>query len=550
MKELFRDTAFGQILRFLSAGKILPFPDQYDSNTLEKYMSTASRPAVLPNVPGPDSASTSSNERDSIDMIKDAEKGVPDYELIDWLPNDPENPQNWSLGKKLFVSFEICLLTLSVYIGSAIYTTGLAGVEEHFHVSSTVALLGLTMFVLGYGIGPMVWSPLQEIPVFGKSPIYLITLLIFVGLQPAVIYSPNIGALLVFRFLTGFFGSPVLATGGASLGDMFSPKKRAYAISIWGISAVLGPVLGPVVGGFAAEFENWQWPIWELMWLSGFCLIFLFFFLPETSGQNILYRRAVRIRKARGQDGIKVKTQDEVIAEGKKATDIVYRAVVRPFVFTFTEPVVLAFNMYIGLIYAILYLWFESFPIVFQGMYGFTTGTLGLAYIGLLVGALLTLPPYVWYMRKYLEPKFGPHGELAPEMRLPTACVAGFFLPVCMFWFGWSAGRTHWIVPIIGTAFFSPGAFLMFNGVLNYLGDAFPMYAASVYASNTLFRSAFASAFPLFANAMYAKLGIDWANSLLGFLTILFIPIPFVLYRYGGKLRLMSKTARHDMQMW
>lgn len=131
-----------------------------------------------------------------------------------------------------------------MYIGSAIFSAGETQVEEIFHVSQAAATLGLTMFVLGYGTGPLIWSPMSEIPAIGRNPIYIGTLLVFVCFQLPVIFASNFGMLLAFRFLTGFFGSPVLATGGASIGDMYSPQKRAYAISVWGIAAVCGPVMG------------------------------------------------------------------------------------------------------------------------------------------------------------------------------------------------------------------------------------------------------------------------------------------------------------------
>ena len=86
----------------------------------------------------------------------DEEKGR-DFFLVDWTEDDPENPRNWSTPKKFFVTFEICLLTTSVYIGSAIYTAGLLGVVEQFGVSEVAAVLGLTLFVIGYAVGPMIW---------------------------------------------------------------------------------------------------------------------------------------------------------------------------------------------------------------------------------------------------------------------------------------------------------------------------------------------------------------------------------------------------------
>lgn len=88
-------------------------------------------------------------------------------------------------------------------------------------------------------------------PFLGWNPVYLGTLAVFVGLHPAVIDAKNVGMLLEFRFLTGLFDSPILATGGASIVDMYAPSKRAYAISIWGVTAIMGPVTGPLVSGFA-----------------------------------------------------------------------------------------------------------------------------------------------------------------------------------------------------------------------------------------------------------------------------------------------------------
>ena len=102
-------------------------------------------------------------------------------------------------------------------------------------------------------------------------------------------------------------------------------------------------------------------------------------------------------------------------------------------------------------------------------------------------------------------------------------------------------------MPVIGSAFFGTGAFLLFMAVLAYLGDTYPKYVASVFAGNDLMRSSFGAAFPLFADAMYRRLGVGWASSLLGFVSVAFIPIPFVLYYYGGRIRGASKMAAKDL---
>ena len=237
------------------------------------------------------------------------------------------------------------------------------------------------------------------------------------------------------------------------------------------------------------------------MWLSGACLVVLFFFLPETSSANILYRRAVRLRKSTGND--KLKCQPEIDAENMSRNEIIMMVFIRPFSLSFGEPIVFFLNLYIALIYALLYIWFESFPVVFVGIYDFNPGTLGLAFLGILIGGFIVLPPFFWWTHRYLEPKFNENGELHPELRLLPALVGCFFIPVCLFWFGWSARPSiHWIMPIIGSSFFTIGAFLLFMAVLSYLGDAYPAYVASVYAGNDLMRSSFGAAFPLFATAM------------------------------------------------
>jgi MFS transporter, DHA1 family, multidrug resistance protein len=169
------------------------------------------------------------------------------------------------------------------------------------------------------------------------------------------------------------------------------------------------------------------------LWLAGACLVFLFFFLPETSSSNILFRRTCRLRKVTGMANDKLKCEPEVEAEGMSGHEIVMMVLVRPFTLNF-EPICFFLNMYIALIYGLLYIWFESFPIVFIGIYGFSLGTLGLAFLGLLVGSLIVLPPFFWWVDKYLEPRFNENGELHPELRMIPAMVGAFFIPVCLFW--------------------------------------------------------------------------------------------------------------------
>lgn len=224
-------------------------------------------------------------------------------------------------------------------------------------------------------------------------------------------------------------------------------------------------------------------------------------------------------------------------------------AVVRPFQFSFFEPIVLIMNIYISLIYGILYIWFEAFPIVYGEIHGFNLGEIGLAFLGILVGVLITIPIYCYWKYRYQSRHLDENLDMAPEYQLPPACVGAVALPASIFWFGWTGAfaSVHWISPIIASALFAAGGMLIFNAVFTYQGHAYPEYAASALAANDFMRSSFAAGFPLFASAMFHNLGVGWASTLLACLTVVFVPYPFLLYWFGRKIRLSSRYARHDI---
>jgi MFS transporter, DHA1 family, multidrug resistance protein len=151
--------------------------------------------------------------------------------LVDWYTtDDQENPQNWSNGKRFVVSFIICLYTWVIYSGSAIYTSSEQDVMDKFNVGPTAASLPLSFYVLAYGIGPLLWSPLSEIPAIGRSPVYAVTMGLFTILSLPAALVDNFAGLLVLRFLQGFLGSPCLATGGATMQDIYSLLYLPFAL--------------------------------------------------------------------------------------------------------------------------------------------------------------------------------------------------------------------------------------------------------------------------------------------------------------------------------
>ncbi|KAL1721616.1 major facilitator superfamily domain-containing protein [Schizophyllum commune] len=474
-----------------------------------------------------------------------------DPNMVTWYGHDdPANPMNWSLAKKSFFTLQLCVLTFSVYTSrKSLAPTCPSRPSE---------CLGMTLFVFGYGIGPMFLSPLTEIPQIGRNPPYMISLFIFVVLQVPTVLATNVPGFLVLRFLAGFWGSPPQATVGASISDMFAPKTRAYAMGLWGAFSVCGPVLGPIIGGFAANALGWRWSIWPLLFLTGATWIGLFILLPETSPNNILYRRRERLRRRTGNSMLY--TEGERAFASQALSTSLQMTFIRPFQLMLTEPIVLSLNIYIALIYALLYVWFEAFPLVFTNIYGFNLGMEGLAFLGIFSGVCVTYPFYCIYAKWYLEPLYEPdeHGNIrvTPEARLPPALIGCWAIPICLFWFGWtSTASIHWIVPIIGSSFFSVGTFCLFQSVVNYLPDSYPGYAASILAGNNFFRAIVGGAFPLFARAMFENLQkkngpaafpVSWGCTLLGCLSLIMVPLPYIFFKYGRRIRHMSKYALHD----
>jgi DHA1 family multidrug resistance protein-like MFS transporter len=463
--------------------------------------------------------------------------------LVDWYTtDDAENPQNWTFGKKSIVLLQILMYTMSVYMGSAIYSPSIPGVMARFGVSIGSASLGLSMYVLAYGIGPLLFSPLSEIPVIGRNPPYMISYAIFVILLVPTALVDNFAGLIVLRFLQGFFGSPCLATGGATIQDMYSLIKLPYVLSLWAFAATCGPALGPIISGFSVAAENWRWSLWEMLWMNGPVFLSLFFLLPETSSANILLRRANRLRKLTGNPNLKA--QSEIDQENLTSRDIVIEALWRPFQLILLDPSIAFTAGYTALIYGIFYSFFEAFPLVYNEMYGFNLGELGLTFLSVTVGVILSIVWYWWYIYYIVEPSIRLHGLGAPERRLIPALYITWFVPIGLFIFGWTSDPSiHWIVSCIGIMITTIGIFLIIQCIFLYIPLVYPQYAASLFAGNDFARSALAAGAIHFSYPMFHNMGVDRGVTLLAGLTIGCSVGVYVLYFFGERLRAQSRFA-------
>ena len=280
--------------------------------------------------------------------------------------------------------------------------------------------------------------------------------------------------------------------------------------------------------------------------LSGFLLIMGTLFLPETYAPVLLRRRAAKLEKATGKI-----YRSKYESKGKVALGKLFRvALSRPWFLLFREPIVFILSVYMAIIYGTLYMLFSAYPVVYQQYRGWSQGQGGLAFIGVAIGMLtasaLTVPDNNIRYRKVAR-QF--NGFAPPEERLPPVMLGGLLLPIGLFWFSWTNGPDiPWPASVAAGIPFGAGMVFVFLAIMNYLIDAYLIYAASVLAANSVMRSLFGCVFPLFTNQMYNKLGIHWASSIPAFLALACAPFPFLFYRYGARIRSWTKFGAEAME--
>ncbi|RKP30684.1 MFS general substrate transporter [Metschnikowia bicuspidata] len=449
--------------------------------------------------------------------------------------NDPASPFNWPTWKKWFVTLVIANVCLCVSLGSSLYVSAVPELIFIHHSLETLTISGLSFYLLGLGLGPTIAAPISEI--IGRRWIYLISFTGSMLFAMGVGLSKNMREILVLRFFGGFIGSPPMALAGGTIADIWSndPKDLALAMYLFCLCPFLGIVIGPIVGGFAAQEKNWQWTMWVYLMFCGAVLPCLLL-CPETFKPAILASRA----KKRNIAVVKPKFS-------LKETLIMYLG--RPLEMLVVEPIVCFTSIYIAFVFAILFCFFEAFPIIFRGVYGMSMGISGLTFIGVGLGLMLGVVVNLARHARAAAKKARAHetGEKIPwdepEAQLFTVKVGSVFLPISLFWLAWTSRKSiHWIVPTLAGVPFGFGLMGVFLGIISYYAFAFPpIYVASAISANNLLRFIVAAVFPLFVLQMYSKLHIDWATSLFAFIALAMVPIPFLFDIYGERLRLNSK---------
>ncbi|KAL7625171.1 MFS transporter fsa7 [Parahypoxylon ruwenzoriense] len=438
-----------------------------------------------------------------------ADQQTQDPNVVDWDgPDDPANPMNWPrLKKVLHVAF-VSVFVLYANLASTMFAPGAAELIREFNVtSSIVGTFTVSIYVLGFMIGPLFLAPLSEL--YGRLVIYHVCNVSYFAFTLGCALRNDIAMFLVFRFIAGCASAGPLTIGGGTIADITAQEKRAKAMAMFVVGPLLGLVIGPIIGGFVAQNIGWRWTFWIILILSGSLGLASIAFLRETNA-----------------------TLDLKLSP----RELLIRSIVRPAKMVMFSPIVLLMSLYGGVLFGLIFLLFTTFPSVFGTQYGFSPSTAGLAYLGLGIGFICGLACFTILSDKLL----GQKGQVTkPEQRLILMKWFAPITPLGCFLYGWSAYyKVHWIVPEIGTFIIGLGGLFVILPSQAYLVDAFgPQAAASALAANVIIRSPFGAFLTLAAPSLYANLGLGWGNSVLGFICLAFTPVPWLFYHYGEYLR-------------
>ncbi|KAK7519643.1 synaptic vesicle transporter [Phyllosticta citriasiana] len=468
------------------------------------------------------------------------EKGGPlvDPNIVGWTgPNDPENPQNFSTRKKWIITLSLSMMTFCITFSSSVFSTATFVAAKEFHVSTEVMTLGTSLLVAGFTVGPPIWGPLSEI--LGRRPPLLFAFFVFAIFQIPVAVARNIETVMLCRFFGGVFGSSPLAIVGGALVDFWNPVDRGIAVSVFAGAVFLGPCAGPIGGSFTVANQDlgWRWTLWITMFISFFFLTIGFFCIPETHHGTILSARAGRMRRETGNWALHAKAEEAPVDIAVIAKNVL----VKPFVMLSKEPILLFVTIYMTIVYGILYLTLEAFPIAFTEKRGWKPTIASLTFSSVTVGVLIGVVFVIVFTKTYVARIYREKGSVPPEVRLIPMIVGSLVFPAGLFTFAWTSNpHIIWVPQVIAGGLIGLGLFLVFLQGLNYIIDVYLMHANSAIAGNTILRSLSGAGFPLFAVAMYHKLDVDWATSLLGIVAIVLIPVPVLFYLYGSRFRKTS----------
>lgn len=454
--------------------------------------------------------------------------------LVTIEPWEPQHPLAWSTRKKITHTVAYGLTTFTAQFSASVISPAEHQLAEQFSVGREVGVLCFIMFIAGNILGPMIFGPLSE--VYGRKPSVFIPNFISGILMIVCANVSSIWALLVFRFVAGIFAAAPIVSSGGAMADLWDPTQRGAAIILYALCITTASSAAPIFGALCIDSGSYGWR-WAC-WLGSFLQIIVsglnMLFLSESYRPVIEARQVRHMRQSTGKWGLHC-IHDEWALTPQEFFQIHLR---RP-ILMFLTPILALMMSYGSFVYGLLFLLIETTGEQFQSYHGFyfTTSFVPLicTAIGFFFGGMIN----IWNSSRYAEISRRIGGRPNPEERLIPMMYFSWALPGGCFMYGWTIwAQSHWIGTCFGLFLVGFSLCICFQGALVYMVDCYTKYAASAIAGYTVMRSVYGAVFPLFASQMFSAMGPHWASSLLGFVGIALMPIPWIFYFFGPRIRM------------
>ncbi|KAF2021283.1 MFS general substrate transporter [Aaosphaeria arxii CBS 175.79] len=445
-----------------------------------------------------------------------------------------EHPRDWLVPKKIRATAMVGAYCFLSPFASTIFAPSVHLVMADLNITdSTLGALAVSIFLFGFAIGPLVLAPMSEL--YGRRLIINCGNLVFVAFSIGAGFVQTPAQLFTSRIFAGLGGSAALSIVGGTVADMWDLKARPKASGLVMLGPVLGPILGPVCGGWMSEAASWRWTLWVPAIASGILSVAGYFFLPETYAPRVLQHKLQKMKTLHPDKQFYTVLD---LTQSPSGLRFLFSQFVRPLVYLAVDPALALASIFYAVLFGVVYLVIVTLADVFGHGYGHSVGFVGTDFLSAGVGMIIGTFGTIRVMEMIFK-KDTTTGQMKykPESRLLSCIVGGILSVGGLFMYGFSAMRTHYIVPLIGIAIFACGTMNIMLAIQIYAVDGFK-YPASAFAAISVLRCLFAGFFPLFGPKLFVRLGVDWGVGLLAFLVLgLGTPMITLLYIFGPRLR-------------
>ncbi|EMC91132.1 hypothetical protein BAUCODRAFT_39273 [Baudoinia panamericana UAMH 10762] len=439
--------------------------------------------------------------------------------------NDPNDPLNWPLAAKITTYATVCLFSFIANVNGSNFTVAVLPLSKHFHTDTNHATFLIGFNVLMFGLGNVLWVPLMR--VFGKRPVYLMALAVFIAANAWSTTAKTWGSLLGGRMLSGFGASAADATVPSLVADMFFLDQRGNCMMFFSFALSTGIFLGPTINAYTVQYHNWRWSCGYLACVGGLLFILTFFLIRET--------QYLKERRQWPEDEIPAKrtyVQWLSLSVGYNSDRPLQR-----FLTTFwdivrmaTYPPIFWTGCVIGLFVGwTIIIQVTAGQIFVKPPYKWHLGLVGVFSLAGWVGVILSFY-FGGMLIDLISNRARQHTHTMgakPGARLAALVIPFVISPVGLIIYGLLvAEKKRWVGPAFGYAMHSFGFTAVSNIAVTYAVDCYQQFAGEALVTVFVVRNVIALVCSFYANRWIAEdgmkkvfgsmAGIEWALLVLG----------------------------------